>query len=328
MSPATEGLPYEATVLTEMGGTKLAFIITGDINASWMRDSANQLQSFKAVADNEKVASLYRGAINLQARYMRQFPYCNAFQPPPESGIPPQYEHENDVVTPKYDRDVVFECKYEIDSLAAFFQLSWDYYEATGDAEFFGRFGWAEAVRVILDTAKDLMVGTYADDGSLNKSPYTWLRDATSASETLSNRGVGAPVKSGTGLVRSFFRPSDDSCIYQFFIPGNMMFASFVKATAEIMHGIDESLAQEMRDIASGIEAAIEELAIVDHPKFGRIYAYEIDGFGSFNLMVSFLSPLLLTQSQGPFRVVDTKRVTVNCYMFTVRVLFPSLQRL
>lgn len=270
---------------------KLAFIITGDINAMWMRDSSNQLQSFKTVLNDEKVASLYRGAINLQARYMRQFPHCNAFQPPPESGMPPQYEHEDDVVTPDYDPDLVFECKYEIDSLAAFFQLSWDYYEATGDAEFFGKFGWAEAVRVILDTAKDLMVGTYAEDGKINTSPYTWLREATSASETVANKGIGAPTKGGIGLIRSFFRPSDDSCIYQFFIPGNMMFASFVKATAEIAQGIDESLAQEMQEIAAGIEEAIEALAIVEHPEFGRMYAYEIDGFGSFNLMVRFSIP-------------------------------------
>jgi uncharacterized protein len=256
----------------------------------WMRDSANQLQSFKAVLDSDKVASLYRGAINLQARYMRQFPYCNAFQPPPESGMPPQNEHADDVVTPAYDPNVVFECKYEIDSLAAFFQLSWDYYEVTGDADFFGKFGWAEAVRVILETAKDLIVGTYADDGSINDSPYTWLREATSASETVANKGVGAPTKGGTGLIRSFFRPSDDSCIYQFFIPGNMMFASFVKATAEIMQGIDGDLAQEMTDIATGIEEAIDKLAIVDHPEFGRMYAYEIDGFGSFNLMVIFFA--------------------------------------
>ncbi|CAH0016392.1 unnamed protein product [Clonostachys rhizophaga] len=274
---------------------ELAFIITGDINAMWMRDSANQLQSYKSIVSEYRIASLYRGAINLQARYMTQYPYCNAFQPPPESGMSPQYEHDDDVVTPAVDHNVVFECKYEIDSMAAFFQLSWDYYEVTKDAEFFGKFGWVEAVKVILSTAKDLMRGTYADDGSVIRPPYTWLRTATSASETVFNKGTGAPVRGNIGLVRSFFRPSDDSCIYQYFIPGNIMFSRYVKATSEIMKTIDEALAKEMEDIAEGIAKGIEEHAIVNHPEFGEVYAFEIDGFGSFNLMDDANIPSLLS---------------------------------
>lgn len=179
---------------------ELAFIITGDINAMWMRDSANQLQSYKPTLPSPRIASLYRGAINLQARYMRTSPHCNAFQPPIESDMPPEFDHAaGDVVFPEYDPKFVFECKYEIDSLAAFFQLSWDYYEGTGDVAFFGKFGWKDAVKVILKTARDLMEGTYAEDGSLNKSPYTWLRKATSASETVANKGGW---RSGEGSCR------------------------------------------------------------------------------------------------------------------------------
>ena len=278
----------------------------------WMRDSSNQLQSYKAILDDAEVASLYRGAINLQARYMIQSPYCNAFQPPPESGIPPTFDHgaNEDVVKPEYDPEVVFECKYEIDSLAAFFQLSYDYWHATDDIEFFGKFQWKKAVRTILDTAYDLQKGTYDDEGRVVPSPYTFLRESVRATETVANEGHGEPVSGRNGLVRSFFRPSDDSCLYQYLIPGNMMFARYVKATAEIMGTIDEGMAEEMRSLASEIEEGIEKNAIVEHPKFGRIYAYEIDGFGSHNLMVRLLSvDIEAMGASGALNAADTMKL-------------------
>lgn len=274
---------------------ELAFIITGDINAMWMRDSANQLQSYKAILHDDQIDALYRGAINLQGRYMRLFPHCNAFQPPPESGMPAVNEHPDDVVTPAYDPEVVFECKYEIDSLGAFFQLSYDYYHATGDGDFFGKFQWKESVRSVLDTVKEMMQGTYNDDGSVRESPYTWQRESPYASETLVNKGAGAPVKGGLGLVRSFFRPSDDSVIYQYFIPGNMMLARYLEACVDIMQPIDAGMAQEMADIASGIRKGIQEHAVVKHPQFGDIYAFEVDGYGSHSLMDDSNLPSLLS---------------------------------
>lgn len=276
---------------------QLAFVITGDIHAMWLRDSANQLQSYKPILNTtshntNNIASLYRGTINLQARYITKFPYCNAFQPPPDSRLPPNNHKRGllakrgDTVDPPYDPNQVWECKYELDSISAFLQLSWDYYDATKDAEFFGKFGWADAVRAILKLATDMMQGTYTEDGHVNKSPYTWLRDANSATETVTNGGAGNPVVGNIGLVRSFFRPSDDSTIYQYFIPANMMFARYLEACVEMMETIDKATASQMRDMARAIEAAVQKYAIVNHPKFGPIFAFEVDGFGSHNFMV------------------------------------------
>lgn len=263
----------------------------------WLRDSANQLQSYKPILNitsgnvTNNIATLYRGAINLQARYIRRFPYCNAFQPPPESGLSPSHSKRRlakraDTVNPPYDPNVVFECKYELDSLAAFLQLSYDYYSGTADAAFFARFGWAAAVSTILQVARDMMKGTYAPDGQVQKPAYTWLRDATSATEVVSNSGTGNPAVGGLGLVRSFFRPSDDSTIYQYLVPANMMFSRFLRACVTIMEPINGTLAAEMGDMADAMANAIDQHAIVQHPKYGAIYAFEVNGFGSSNLMV------------------------------------------
>ncbi|TGJ88025.1 hypothetical protein E0Z10_g793 [Xylaria hypoxylon] len=280
---------------------ELTFVTTGDIIAMWLRDSANQLRSYKsflkANSSTDSLASLFRGAINLQARYIIQSPYCNAFQAPPESGLPPEHNGaaDTDVVSPPYSSSFVFECKYELDSISAFLQLSWDYYEKTRDAEFFGKFKWVEAVKTILGVAEGLLVGTYADDGSVNTSPYTFQRTTTRVTETLSNDGLGNPVKSGTGLVRSAFRPSDDSTIYQLFIPANMQFSSYLGKSAEIMKVHDADLAKKMRGFAASVRNGIDKHGKVKHATFGEIYAFEVDGFGSSNLMDDANVPSLLS---------------------------------
>lgn len=270
---------------------ELTFIITGDINAMWLRDSSNQVQSYHSLLEpsnsEDSLASVYRGVINLQARYLLTSPYCNSFQPPVESGIDPAENGaaNNDAVKPPYDSSSVFECKYEIDSLAAFLEVSYDYYTATNDSAFFGKYSWSRAVEAVLDVAEAMMTPTYNENGSVAISPYTFTRETTRSTETLANDGLGNPVQRGTGLVRSAFRPSDDSTIWQLFIPGNMMFSRYLDACAEIARQVGglEDLEQRMITMAAGIKEAISTYGIVDS-KHGRIYAYEVDGYGSVSV--------------------------------------------
>ncbi|KAK2626071.1 hypothetical protein QTJ16_004333 [Diplocarpon rosae] len=284
----------------------LTFLITGDINAMWLRDSANQMQSYltllHASSSPDSLASLYRGVINLQARYILSAPHCNSFQPPVESGLAPsQNQAKPDVFTPPVASDTAFECKWELDSLAAFLQISTDYYEATGDAEFFGKYRWVDAVKTILETTEALLIGTYAADGSVNQSPYTWTRETTIATETLTNSGRGNPVRDGTGLIRSAFRPSDDAYVppttFQLFIPANMMFSRYLDAASRIMAavGTHEDLATRMHDFSRSLRDAITTHGIVDDRTYGQVYAYEVDGFGSANRMDDANIPSLLS---------------------------------
>ena len=195
------------------------YVNTQYSNAMWLRDSANQMQSYlpllNASSSNNSIASLYRGVINLHSRYLLTSPYCNSFQPPVESGIAPATNGaaSGDVVVPAYNDSFVFECKYELDSLAAFLEVSSNYYNATQDISFFQKYQWTNAVNAVLNVAEAMMTPTYADDGSVNQSPYTFTRQTNRASETLENNGLGNPVQNGTGLIRSAFRPSDDATI-------------------------------------------------------------------------------------------------------------------
>lgn len=285
---------------------ELTFIITGDINAMWLRDSANQLQSYHPLLKpNTSLASLYRGVINLQSRYLLTSPFCNSFQPPLESNIPPTTNSaaNTDTVFPPYDPHSVFECKYELDSLAAFLQISSTYHSATHDTTFFSSFQWVPAIRAVLSTAKAMMTPTYGPDGKVLPSPYTFARKTTRSTETLANDGLGSPVASDTGLIRSAFRPSDDSTLFQLLIPSNMMFASYLGPAATILSEMGESsLAEELTALAASLRAAITKYGIVHVPRLSdrdgseteTIYAYEADGFGSTVIMDDANIPSLL----------------------------------
>ncbi|WPG98010.1 meiotically up-regulated protein [Acrodontium crateriforme] len=304
---------------------ELTFLITGDINAMWLRDSSNQMQSYlpllKASNSSDSLASLYRGVVNLHARYLLIDPYCNSFQPPIESGIKPSTNGaaSNDNVKPQYSTGQVFECKYEIDSLAAFLEVSTNYYTATQDSSFFKKYQWVEAVNTILQVAQDQMIPTYSSNGSVNTLAYTFSRQTDRASETEENDGTGNPFQSGTGLVRSFFRPSDDSTIFQGFIPGNMMFSRYLASTADIADSIGEhSLASKMKSLAAGIKKAINQHGVVNTPH-GPIYAYEVDGYGSQNIMDDANIPSLLS---APFFGFLDKRDMI--YQNTRKLLLSS----
>ncbi|TVY28211.1 Meiotically up-regulated protein [Lachnellula hyalina] len=281
---------------------ELTFLITGDINAMWLRDSANQMQSYlplvTANSSLSSLASLYRGVINLQARYILEAPFCNSFQPPVESGIGPSKNQDTpDDFTPAVSTNIAFECKYELDSLAAFLELSTDYYEATNDIDFFRNFQWVDAINTIIATTESLLGGTYSSNGSVNTLPYTWQRTTTSATETLDNSGRGNPVQANTGLIRSAFRPSDDSTIYQLYIPANMMFSRYLDSASKIMANIgnQRNLANHMHNFSGRIRDAITKHAIVNHPTYGSIYAFEVDGYGSQNIMDDANIPSLLS---------------------------------
>ncbi|KAK0704159.1 hypothetical protein B0T21DRAFT_378065 [Apiosordaria backusii] len=290
---------------------ELTFITTGDIPALWLRDSAHQLTSYspllKPSNSSSSLASLYRGLINLQARYIFTAPHCNAFLAPPESGIAPPSSSDDsssDYVYPplpstpgSQQRKQVHECKYELDSLASFLSLCHTYFSRTSDLSFFSRpsSNFLPAIRKILTFTKELQSGTYNRDGTPAFPPYQFQRFTTTSTETLSNAGSGAPMKAGTGLVRSAFRPSDDATTYQGFIPGNMMFSSYLSKLSRLVSQLDKETAQEMAAMAGEISKGVEKYGRVDHTSFGRIYAYEVDGYGSHNLMDDANIPSLLS---------------------------------
>ncbi|KAF2877902.1 Six-hairpin glycosidase-like protein [Massariosphaeria phaeospora] len=257
---------------------ELAFVITGDIEAIY-----------------DSLASVFRGTINLQTRYILEAPFCNAFQAPDESGMPRKSSMNADVIAPRFNYYRVFSCQWELDSLASFLQLSTDYVAATGDYEFFAKYNWTNAVRSVLQTTQSMTVDSYTEDGSWQRLPYTYCAPYGG---TPINECNGSPHRGNIGLIRSFHRPSDDASIYQYLIPSNMMFSQALNRSADIMERIEppgDNLTSWMRTMSTDIRTGIEKYGVVRDATYGHIYAYEVDGYGSANIMDDPNIPSLLS---------------------------------
>ncbi|KAK6499754.1 hypothetical protein TWF481_010110 [Arthrobotrys musiformis] len=289
-----------AGVRSILGGDNVkgaqSFIVTGDINAEWLRDSTNQLAGYMPLLrKDEKLKKLVWGAINTQAGYVIESPYCNAFQPPRGSHVKPANNGQDDSVHPSYDFRAVFECKYEIDSLANFFSLANQYYAHTGDLSFVTT-RFISAVESVFNVLEEQAQGTFSSTGSLQFPGYTFQRNTNVGTETLSLSGRGNPLNANSSLIRSAFRPSDDACILQYFIPGNAFMSvelgRLSKLLADAKKTEHSSFASDWsKKIADGIKAH----GIVDDPVFGKVYAYEVDGYGSRIMMDDANLPSLLS---------------------------------
>lgn len=286
-----------------------SFIVTGDINAEWLRDSTNQLAQYQLLAKKDKkIHNLILGAINTQAEYVIGSPYCNAFQPPAPSGLDPTSQGDGDEVHPLYEPSFVFECKYELDSLAHFLSLTNQFYNHTGSTEFLTP-RWYSALDTLLDVLAAQSKGTFNEKtGAYHRNEYSFQRRTTTGTETLNLGGIGNPLNSGTGLVRSAFRPSDDATILGFFIPSNAMISVELARTASMLQKAGKKLlSSTLTTWADRIREGVWEHGVVKHKKYGEVFAFEVDGYGSSILMDDANLPSLLALPLLGFTTTDNQ---------------------
>lgn len=273
-----------------------SFIITGDIIAEWLRDSTNQLRPYQALANKDPaIFDLILGAINTQSEYVIESPYCNAFQPPPISNLPITSNGQDDTVHPIYEPDNVFECKYELDSLAHFLALANDFHEHTGTLEFLNE-RWFLALNSLLDVLQQQSQPTFdAETGRYHRNEYTFQRWTNTGTETLNLQGIGNPLHGGTGLVRSAFRPSDDSTILGFLIPSNAMMSVELERASKALASAGKSvLSATLKQWSKTLRDGVMKHGVVKHKHYGEVFAYEVDGYGSSIMMDDANYPSLL----------------------------------
>lgn len=260
------------------------FVITGDIPAMWLRDSACQVRPYLALAPHDpQLADLIAGVIRRQVACVLLDPYANAFN---ETASGAHYNADDATDIPVDPQ--VWERKYELDSLCFVLQLAWLFWRATGRTDHFdAEFGRAAHIIVALFRR---------EQHHATQSSYFFHRTGCPPSDTLAHGGQGAPVAE-TGLIWSGFRPSDDACELGYLIPANMFATVALGYLAEIAAGplSDVALAAVAEVLRGEVEDGLRHYATTQHPDFGTIYAYETDGLGNYVLMDDAGVPSLLS---------------------------------
>ncbi|MCL2327195.1 MAG: glycoside hydrolase family 125 protein [Bacteroidetes bacterium] len=259
------------------------FVYTGDIHAMWLRDSGAQVYPYVQLANqDEKLRKMLAGVIHRHTKCILLDPFANAFN---DGAVGSEWEKDlTDMIPELHER------KWEIDSLCYPIRLAYEYWKVTGDTSVFTD-DWVRAMALVVATFKD-------QQRKENLGSYTFQRETFRVVDTMLNHGYGAPVNP-VGLIASAFRPSDDSCTYLFLVPSNFFAVTSLRKVAEILTTVKNNpgLAKECTDLALEVETALREYAVCDHPEFGKIYAYEIDGFGSRALMDDSNVPSLLAMA-------------------------------
>ena len=262
------------------------YIITGDINAMWLRDSSCQVNHYlKYIHDDEDLQSMIKGLIKAQVEYVLWDPYANAFLNTKD--VEREY-HDTTIMKP-----YVWERKYELDSLCYPVKLSYQYYKETGDQSVFNQ-QYLHFIQTILDLFE-------REQNHSQNSTYTFEREEAKKwnlrkTETLQNKGRGFETRY-TGMTWSAFRPSDDACTFNYNIPGNMFCSVILGYLEEIVENVyhDNFLKERIVDLKFEIDYGIELFGIVRHPQYGKIFAYETDGYGNHVLMDDANVPSLLS---------------------------------
>lgn len=267
---------------SEENGKPDTYVITGDIDAMWMRDSTAQVWPYLPLMKKDPaLQKLIAGVINRQVRYIHLDPYANAFYKDPATVS----EWKDDLTTMKPG---VHERKWEIDSLCYPVRLAYHYWKTTNDTSPFDA-QWKEAVSIILKTFKE-------QQRKKSNGTYSFQRNTAKATDTLPLQGYGYPVNP-VGLICSAFRPSDDATIYSYLIPSNLFAERSLRQAAEMVRVLhkDLALSNECLQLADEVKQAVQKYGIASHPKYGRIYAFETDGFGNHLFMDDANVPSLLS---------------------------------
>ncbi|CAF2914026.1 unnamed protein product [Rotaria sp. Silwood2] len=263
------------------------YIITGDIDLMWLRDSSAQVHQYLTLWKDSNIQRIVEGLIRRQIQFIFSDPYGSSFRltlrpnPPSDDSLEP-------IHTQKGRNLRVAMHNYELDSLCYHIRLSYSWWKQSQRTNVFNQ-EWLTAISIIIQ----IMI---IEQHHSQISPYRYTE--------LVNVHQGSPV-AYTGMTWSAFRPSDDPTNYGYLIPSNMMACVVLEQLTEMITKIFPKQIQILKQIfqlREDILSGINKYGVVNHEQYGRIYAFETDGFSQHLLIDDANVPSLLSASYLGFK--------------------------
>ena len=273
------------------------FIITGDIEAMWLRDSSLQIYPYlKHCLKDPSLSNMIKGLFNKQISFILLDPYANAFNKEPLKSPWSEditYKRNSEGEFEKAMNENLWERKFELDSLIFPLFVMCKYYTFTQDFEIFQNKDFFNMLNTVIKVIKNEERGTDEEDS--NGGPeYYFQRTFAEPFDSL-HLGRGNPCKT-CGLIKSSFRNSDDSSLFPYNIPENCLLVSTFKLLRKCFN--DEKMEKSLKDeftskfaeiidnIINSVEKAIYSYGVIIDPINGEKYfAHEVDGFGNYYFM-------------------------------------------
>jgi hypothetical protein len=271
----------EQTTFPLSDGT--TYVITGDIELMWLRDSSAQVHPYiPLLPRSDYLLHLVEGLLRRQSLFIQADPYATSFR----LFLDFDFAGKQRLTDWDYKSGRTIHVamhNFELDNLAYHLRLSYklfQFYQQHNRPMLALDSNWIRGVDLILET----VVG----EQNHAESPYRYPE--------LKDNGKGQPVCKGDGLVWAGFRPSDDPTKLGYLIPANQMMMVSLRQAAEIFRSMkDDIRAQQCEELAASIDKGIHTHGVIQHDDFGKIYAYEVDACGESNLMDDANVPSLLS---------------------------------
>jgi len=285
---------------------KDTFIITGDIEAMWLRDTSFQLLPYLDFMNKDKnLKNMIYSAINRQKKSILIDAYPNAFNKENK-----QSPFSSDETYKKVDGKIVkgmtekiWERKYELDSTMSTLFLHYNVQKITQDYSFIDE-DYLEMLQKIIILVEEQSIGTDEEDESKNGWSYYFQRSTSESFDSL-HQGRGNPGKT-CGLIRSSFRGSDDATLLPFNIPENAFLVSVFQKTIRVLNSFKKTMRNakiyrkidiiidKLDSISKTVNNSILKHGIIKNNK-ESYFAYEVDCYGNTYFMDDSNYPSLIS---------------------------------